>query len=76
MPLIATLDKLSTHGYLDDLLNMKNGGFVNKLLDCLSEEATGCVDVRRLLATVGLAMNLLQPDLHTIDTVRTTHLAS
>lgn len=48
---------------------MKNGEFVDKLLASLSEEANGCTDVKRLLAIVGLAMNLLQPDLQ-VDLVR------
>jgi hypothetical protein len=70
MPLLATLDKLSTHGYLDELLSMRNGEFVNKLLVGLSEETKGCTDVKRLLAIAGVALNLLQPDLETINSVR------
>jgi hypothetical protein len=70
MPLLATLDKLSTHGYLDELLSMRNGEFVDNLLTNLSDEAKGCTDVKRLLAIVGVALNLLQPDLQTIDLVR------
>jgi hypothetical protein len=74
MPLLASLDKLSTHGYLDELLSMRNGEFADKLLVGLSEEVNGCTDVKRLLAIVGVALNLLQPDFETIDSVRSLML--
>jgi hypothetical protein len=70
LPLLATLDKLLTHGYLDELLGMPNGDFLDPLLASLSEESKGCSDVKRLLAIVGVSINLLQPHLETIDMVR------
>lgn len=70
MPLLITLDKLLTHGYLDELLVMESGRFVDDLLTNLFDEVRGCTDVKRLLAIVGVTINLLQPDLQTIGLVR------
>ncbi len=73
LPLLSTLDKLLTHGYLDELLSVKSGSFVNKLLACLAREAKGCCDVKRLLAIVGVALALLQPHLETVSIVSLAH---
>ncbi|KAL3803856.1 hypothetical protein HJC23_004018 [Cyclotella cryptica] len=70
LPLLATLDKLLTHGYLDELLDMRNGEFSDSLLSSLSDDATGCTDVKRLLAIVDVSINLLQPHLQTIGSVK------
>ena len=70
MPLLITLDKLLTHGYLDELLVMESGQFVDDLLTNLLDEVRGCTDVKRLLAIAGVTINLLQPDLQTIGLVR------
>lgn len=75
LPLLATLDKLLTHGYLDELLGMRNGEFLDSLLSCLSDDARGCSDVKRLLAIVGVSLNLLHPHLETIASVRTIAMA-
>lgn len=70
MPLLSTLDKLLTRGYLDELLVMESGQFVDGLLTNMFDEVRGCTDVKRLLAIAGVTLNLLQPDLQTIDLVR------
>lgn len=70
LPLLSTLDKLLTHGYLDELLSANNGEFVSNLMSCLAKEANGCSDVKRLLAIVGVSLNLVQPHLETMSTVR------
>ena len=76
MPLLATLDKLSTHGHLNALLIMKNGEFVDNLLASVVEEAKSCSDIKRLLAIIDVVLNLLQPDLQTIDMVKRFFLFS
>ena len=63
LPLLSTLDKLLSHGYLDELLRNKDCAFLGDLLSSLSSEAKGCSDVKRLLAIVGVALNILQPHL-------------
>ena len=70
LPLLSTLDKLLSHGYLDELISGKDGMFVSKLMSSLSSEANGCSDVKRLLAIVGVSLNLLQPNLETASMVR------
>ena len=39
-------------------------------MSCLTTEANGCGDVKRLLAIVGVSLNLLQPDLEAASIVR------
>lgn len=69
LPLLFTLDKLISHGYLDELLSAENGTFLCSLMICLESEAKGCSDVKRLLAIVTVALSLLRPHLETVDIV-------
>jgi len=69
LPLLFTLDKLISHGYLDELLSAENGTFLCSLMACLESEAKGCSDVKRLLAIVTVALSLLRPHLQTVDIV-------
>ncbi|EED95613.1 tubulin-specific chaperone d, partial [Thalassiosira pseudonana CCMP1335] len=66
LPLLATLDKLLSHGYMDELLSRKDGAFLSCLMICLSNESKGCSDVKRLLAIVGVSFNVIQPHLETM----------
>lgn len=70
LPLLSTLDKLLTHGYLDELIGAQNGTFLHDLMFCLAQESRGCGDVKRLLAIVGVSLNLLQPHLDTVSTMQ------
>jgi len=70
LPLLSTLDKLLSHGCLDELLCAKNGMFIIDLMSCLTSEAKGCCDVKRLLAIVGVSLNLLQPHHETVSIMR------
>lgn len=70
LPLLFTMDKLLSHGYLDELICAQNGIFIRHLITCLANEANGCSDVKRLLAIVGVSLALLRPHLETMDTVR------
>ena len=70
LPLLFTMDKLLSHGYLDELICAQNGIFIRHLISCLASEANGCSDVKRLLAIVGVSLALLRPHLETMDTVR------
>jgi len=70
LPLLSTLDKLLSHGYLEELLTLNNGTFIRTLMTCLSNEASGCSDVKRLLAIVRVSLNMIQPDLETAATMR------
>jgi len=69
LPLLFTLDKLISHGYLDELLSAENGTFLSSLMACLESEAKGCSDVKRLLAIVTVTLSLLRPHLQTVDIV-------
>ena len=70
LPLLFTMDKLLSHGYLDELISAQNGTFIRHLISCLASETNGCSDVKRLLAIVGVSLALLRPHLETMDTVR------
>ena len=70
LPLLSTLDKLLSYGYLEELLVHNNGIFISTLLSSLSDEAIRCSDVKRLLAIVGVSLKLIQPDLETASTMR------
>eukprot|EP00985_Skeletonema_marinoi_P023587 scaffold15795_cov139-Skeletonema_marinoi.AAC.3 len=70
LPLLSTLDKLLSHGYLEELLTLNNGNFIRILMTSLSNEASGCSDVKRLLAIVRVSLNMIQPDLETAATMR------
>lgn len=70
LPLLSTLDKLLSHGYLEELLTHNNGNFIRNLMKSLSNEISGCSDVKRLLAIVGVSLNIIQPDLETSATMR------
>ena len=70
LPLLSTLDKLLSHGCLDELVCAKDGTFITKLMSCLTSESNGCGDVKRLLAIVGVSLNLLQPNLEAPSIVR------
>mmetsp|Transcript_11245 Transcript_11245/g.23963 ORF Transcript_11245/g.23963 Transcript_11245/m.23963 type:complete len:258 (+) Transcript_11245:56-829(+) len=67
LPLLTTLDKLLSHGLLDELLCAQNDIFLSSLMSCLVSEAKCCSDVKRLLAIVGVSLNLLQPHLETVS---------
>jgi len=69
LPLLFTLDKLISHGYLDELLSSEDGTFLSSLMACLESEAKGCSDVKRLLAIVTVTLSLLRPHLQTVDIV-------
>ena len=70
LPLLFTMDKLLSHGYLDELISAQNGTFIRHLISCLASETNGCSDVKRLLAIVGVSLALLRPHLETMDTAR------
>lgn len=70
LPLLSTLDKLLSHGYLEELLTHNNGNFVRNLMKSLSNEVSGCSNVKRLLAIVRVSLNMIQPDLETAATMR------
>ncbi len=70
LPLLSTLDKLLSHGYLEELLTHNNGNFIRNLMKSLSNEVRGCSDVKRLLAIVRVSLNVIQPDLETAATMR------
>lgn len=70
LPLLSTLDKLLSHGYLEELLTLNNGTFIRNLMTCLSNEVSGCSDVTRLLAIVRVSLNMIQPGLETVATMR------
>ncbi len=76
LPLLSTLDKLLSHGYLDELLCAKSGDFRSNLMICLAREARGCGDIKRLLAIVGVSLTLLQPNHETLSIVRVVCAAS
>jgi len=66
VPLLSTLEKLLSHGFLDELLCAPNETFLSNLVSCLASEANGCSDIKRLLAIVGVSLNLLQPHIDTV----------
>eukprot|EP00986_Skeletonema_menzelii_P017354 scaffold19153_cov80-Skeletonema_menzelii.AAC.9 len=70
IPLLSTLDKLLSHGYLEELLTLNNGNFIRNLITSLSNEASGCSDVKRLLAIVRVTLNMIQLDLETSAAMR------
>jgi hypothetical protein len=70
LPLLSTLEKMLSHGYLDELLIDNSGSFITNLMSCLSNEASGCSDVKRLLAIVRVSLNMIQLDLETEATMR------
>ncbi len=70
IPLLSTLDKLLSHGYLNELLCSENGEFCSKLVACITSEAKGCDDIKLLLAIIGVSFALLEPHVETIPTVR------
>mmetsp|Transcript_2859 Transcript_2859/g.6159 ORF Transcript_2859/g.6159 Transcript_2859/m.6159 type:complete len:258 (+) Transcript_2859:751-1524(+) len=70
LPLLTTLDKMLFHGSLDELLCNEQNMFLTDLLISLSSEAKGCTDVKRLLAIVGVTVNLLQPHLDNVMKMR------
>ena len=70
LPLLSTLDKLLSHGYLEELLILNNGNFIRNLMTSLSNEASGCSDVKRLLAIVRVSLNLIQLDMETSAAMR------
>ena len=70
LPLLSTLDKLLSHGYLEELLIRNNGAFIRNLMSCLTNEVNGCSDVKRLLAIVRVSINMIQLDLETAAAMR------
>merc|ERR1712238_547034 len=70
LPLLSTLDKLLTHGYLDELIGTHHGTFLHDLMFCLTQESYGCSDVKRLLAIIGVSLSLLQPHLEAVPIMR------
>lgn len=70
LPLLATLDKLLTHEYLDEVLAANSGSFCSKLVACIAKEAKSCSDIKRLLAMVGVSLALLQPNHKSLSKMR------
>lgn len=70
LPLLATLDKLLTHEYLDEVLAANSGSFCSKLVACIAKEAKSCSDIKRLLAMVGVSLALLQPNHKSMSKMR------
>lgn len=58
LPLLFTLDKLISHGYLEEVISSDDGRFISKLMTYLTSEVNGCSDVKRLLAIVGVSLSL------------------
>ena len=64
LPLLVTINKLLSHGLLDELIMAQDSLFARKLMACIASEAKRCTDVKRLLAIVDVSINLLHPRTH------------
>lgn len=70
LPLLATVDKLLTHEFFDEVLAANSGSFRSNLVACLAKEAKSCSDIKRLLAMVGVSLALLQPNQDSMSKMR------
>lgn len=63
LPLLVTIDKVLSHGCLDCLLQDERTDFPKQLVMRLRKESSRCSDIKRLMATVPVALGML----HTND---------
>jgi len=63
LPLLVTVDKLMSHGCFDNLLAKADNDFAKELGLRVRREASNCVDMKRLMAIVPVALNVL----HCVD---------
>jgi hypothetical protein len=59
LPLLVTIDKLLSHGSLDNLLNNPSSNFASDLVACVRKESSRCSDIKRLMAVVPVALGSL-----------------
>ena len=59
LPLLVTIDKLLSHGCLDNSILDPSCLFSSILFDHLALEAKSCTDVKRLMAMVPVVMGLM-----------------
>jgi len=72
LPLLVTVEKLMSHGCFDGLLAKPGNDFAKELGLKIRIEASNCVDMKRLMAIVPVALNILH--CVDIDTNSTTML--
>ena len=60
LPLLRTIDKLISHGCLDNLLNNPNNQFCEALVTKIKLEEKKCSDVKRLLAIIDVLSGMLE----------------
>lgn len=60
LPLLVTLDKLISHGCLNELIQNDTCNFAEKLAMCVRREAQNCQDINRIMAIVPVSLGLLE----------------
>ena len=59
LPLLITVDKLLSHGFLDKVLNNPSSNFASDLVSCVRKESSRCSDIKRLMAIVPVALGTM-----------------
>jgi len=67
LPLLVTVDKLLSHGCFDDLLSNTSNDFAKEFELRIRREASRCDDIKRLMAIVPVALNILHCDVPSIQ---------
>jgi len=62
LPLLLTVDRVLSYGCFDTLLCKPDNGFAKELGLRVRREATRCFDIKRLMAIVPVALNILHCD--------------